>query len=88
MLILQDQPTLTDLHHIIDKVDQYPTTAEDIVELAKEKGAPRSVIDFYLSFRPDMVFEDQFRLLEITDEVEMLHHQTSPQEGLRVPEED
>ena len=88
MRVLQNQPTLTDLHHLIDGVLKYPVTAGELANLAKEKQAPQAIIDFYMSFPRDEIFEDQFDLLARTEQVEMLRHQSAPAEIMHAPEED
>ena len=88
MRVLQDQPMLTDLHHLIDEVPDYPITAGQLVGLAEEKPSPQAVIDFYKSFPKDEIFEDKFDLLARTDQVETLHHQSAPLEEMHAPEED
>jgi hypothetical protein len=87
MIILQDQPTLTDLHGLIDEVPSYPVSVRNLIDIAIQRRFPKPVIDFYKLFPDDENFNDKDDLLSTTESVEMLQHQTAPTEGF-VPEED
>ncbi|HZP55153.1 MAG TPA: hypothetical protein VFB03_00050 [Candidatus Saccharimonadales bacterium] len=88
MILLKEEPSITDLHYLIDQVPRYPIAVYELVDLAKDTHSPQPVIDFYSSFPDDMKFADQFELLERTEEVEMLRHESSPKEEMHAPEED
>ncbi len=87
-ILLEDQPSLTDLHALIAKVSNYPITAKQLVELAAQNQLPKAVIDFYRAFPADEVFKDKEDLLARTESVEMLRHQSAPREEMHAPEED
>ena len=87
-ILLEKHPLLTDLHALIAKVPNFPISVKKLVELAKQMKSPRAVIDFYSAFPEDEIFEDKDDLISRTDSVEMLHHQTAPQEEMHAPEED
>jgi hypothetical protein len=59
-----------------------------LTNLASKKHSPKAVIDFYKTFPQDEVFEDKDDLISRTDSVEIMHHQTAPQEEMHTPEED
>ena len=88
MILLEDQPTLTDLHSLINEVPSYPITVRQLIELAIRKHFPKPVVDFYRTFPEDEIFQDKDNLLSTTESVEMLHHQTAPMEEMHAPEED
>ena len=88
MILLEEQPTLTDLHSLINKVPAYPITIKQLIDLAEQNHMPRPVVDFYRAFPEDETFEDKDDLLSRTESVEMLHHQTAPAEEMHAPEED
>ena len=87
-ILLEEHPSLTDLHALISKVPGYPISVKQLVELANKKSSPKAVVDFYKTFPEDEVFEDKDDLISRTDSVEMLHHETAPQEEMHSPEED
>ncbi|MEX0881573.1 MAG: hypothetical protein WDZ34_01725 [Candidatus Saccharimonadales bacterium] len=87
-ILLEEHPSLTDLHSLITKVPSFPITVKQLVELAQKKAAPKPVIDFYKAFPDDEIFEDKDDLISRTESVEMLHHQTAPREEMHAPEED
>ncbi|HSX17925.1 MAG TPA: hypothetical protein VLE51_01035 [Candidatus Saccharimonadales bacterium] len=87
MILLEDQPTLTDLHSLITKVPSYPITVKQLTDLALQKRAPKTVLDFYHAFPDDQVFEDKDDLLSRTDNVEMLQHHTGPVEEMYAAED-
>ncbi|HLG90928.1 MAG TPA: hypothetical protein VI336_02090 [Candidatus Saccharimonadales bacterium] len=87
-VLLEDQPTLTDLHTLISKVPGYPITAKRVVELAEKQKTPKPVVDFYRAFPKSEIFEDKDDLLSRTENLEILHHQTAPREEMHAPEED
>lgn len=87
-ILLQEHPSLTDLHTLITKVPGFPITVKQLVELAKKKRTPKAVVDFYKAFPEDEIFEDNDDLLSRTENLEILHHQTAPKEEMHAPEED
>lgn len=88
MILLEDQPTLTDLHTLIAKVPKYPISVKQLIELAAKQHTPKAVIDFYNAFPEGEIFSDKEDLLARTEHVEMLHHQTAPEEEMRAAEDD
>ncbi len=88
MILLKDQPTLTDLHEAIDSVPAYPIMVRELIDLARQANAPQSVIDFYQAFPDDEIFEDREDLLSRTENVDILQHQDPPEEEMHTPEED
>lgn len=88
MILLEEEPTLTDLHGLIATVPKYPITVRQLTALASEKQLPKAVIDFYQAFPENEIFEDKDDLISRTDSVEMLHHQTAPMEEMHDSESD
>ncbi len=88
MILLEDEPTLTDLHRLIGQVPSYPIAVKQLVDLALSNHAPKPVIEFYKSFPGDEIFSDKDDLMVTTDNVEMLRHQTAPAEEMFAPEDD
>lgn len=87
MILIEDQPTLTDLHGLINEVPTYPVTVRQLLDLASQKHSSRAVVDFYETFPEDEAFTDKDDLLSTTESVEMLRHQRARVEII-VPEED
>lgn len=87
MILLEEQPTLTDLHSLISKVPAFPINTHDLVELASKYRFPKTVIDFYKAFKPDQVFQDRDDLATKTESLEILHHETAPMEEMRASED-
>jgi hypothetical protein len=88
MILLEVEPTLTDLHELIEIVPKYPITVRQLTNLTAQKHSPKAVIDFYKTFPQDEIFEDKDDLIARTENVEIMHHQTAPQEDMHTPEED
>jgi len=88
VILLEEEPTLTDLHRLVALVPKYPITVRQLTELASEKQLPKAVIDFYKAFPENEIFEDKDDLISRTDSVEILHHQTAPMEDMHASEED
>ncbi|MBI4033602.1 hypothetical protein HY379_01250 [Candidatus Saccharibacteria bacterium] len=86
--LLEQHPSLTELHGLIGKIADYPISVKQLVELAKREKSSKAVVDFYNAFPEDEIFSDQDDLISRTESVEMLHHQTAPREEMHAPEED
>ncbi len=88
MVILANQPRLSDLHGLAAQVN-YPLSAARLVAVAKRQGYPKEVIEFYKSFPEDYVFASKNDLLDRTDLLEILHHDLpeEPQEQMHAAEE-
>ncbi|HLG90700.1 MAG TPA: hypothetical protein VI336_00845 [Candidatus Saccharimonadales bacterium] len=88
MRVLQAQPTLTDLHHLIELVPKYPITTKELIDLARKANLPQAVADFYGAFPHDESFTDKEDLLARTEHVEMMHHLSAPAEEMHDSEQD
>lgn len=88
MILLEDQPALTDLHNLITKVPKYPISVKQLIELAVQQHSAKPVVDFYKTFPEDEIFSDKDDLLARTEHIEMLHHETAPEEEMHAPEDD
>lgn len=88
MIKILSPPKIEDLYHLIAAVDNYPTTARNLVALAEEQNFPEEVIDFYSKFLPDETFVDTDDLLTRTEQVEMMELQAAPVEDFLADEED
>ena len=75
MIILNSQPTLTDLEALISKVPSFPFSVKQLIRLAREAHFPEEVINFYKTFPKDEVFEDAEDLIARTEQVEMMQHE-------------
>lgn len=84
MLMLDTQPLLTDLRSLIDKIEEYPVTAEQLVNLAQHCSYPEEVINFYASFAPNHIFAVRDELVAETEQVEILEHEKAAQ-PLEIP---
>jgi hypothetical protein len=84
------QPKLIDLYRFIDKVNRYPVSVGQLLNLARQQRAPKAVIDFYKSFDQDQVFRDEDELTGRSEQVDIMRQEEAdmPREDLLVPEED
>ena len=87
-VLLEENPSLTDLFTLINKVPKFPISVKKLNDLAKKESSPKAVIDFYNAFPDEEVFEDKDDLISRTESIEMLRHQTAPMEEMHAPEED
>jgi|GEM_PF-1282114 len=83
------KPALDDLYGFIDKVKSYPISVKEVISTARRLGAPKEVINFYTSFRPNLTFRDKDELLGCSEQVDIMRAErpTMPQEEERSPEE-
>ena len=90
MNTLVARPVLSDLYRLIDKVDAYPVSVDDLLDLARKLKAPRPVIDFYKSFARYQKFHDQDDLIGRSEQVGLMRREEieMPKDSLSVPEED
>jgi hypothetical protein len=79
MLVIDSQPKLTELHRLIGDVS-FPINIKTLVRTARLKRYNDEVIDFYKAFPPDQVFFDRDELEARTEQIEILHTQTSAYE--------
>jgi len=84
------RPPLADLYRFIAKVDAYPVSADELVELAREVKAPRSTIEFYKSFGRLGRFADRADLINRSEQVEFMRQaeKDMPDDSPSVPQED
>ena len=87
-ILLEEQPSITDLYTLINKVPKFPISVKKLTDIAKKEKTPKAVVDFYRAFPEDGVFDDKDDLISRTESIEILHHQTAPQEEMHAPEED
>ena len=88
MRVLKDQPSLSELMTLIDKVPKYPISVKQLIDLATLKKTSKKVIDFYKTFPENEVFEDEEDLVARTEQVELMHEEDQPKESLVSSEED
>ena len=88
MVIVENQPRLSDLHGLATKL-KFPLGAASVVAEAKRLGYPQEVVGFYKTFPEDYVFTSRDDFLDRTDLLEVLHHDLpeEPPEELHVAEE-
>lgn len=82
MEVLLSRPVLTDLYRFISKVDAYPVSVDELVELARKIKAPRPIVEFYNSFGRLQQFADKDDLISRSEQVELMR-----QEELGMPRE-
>jgi hypothetical protein len=88
--MIKNQPKLTDLYKLIEKVPKYPITAQQLVDFAADTNAGTPIIRFYSSFPSYMTFYDEDDLAGRSEQVEILkqEEETQPLEVLATSEED
>lgn len=79
MILLQSQPTLTDLEALIAKVPAFPFSIKQMIKLAFEEHFPEEVISFLKTFPADEIFDDTDDLAARFEQVEMLQHEETHQ---------
>lgn len=84
------RPALYELQDFIAKVESYPVSAGQLIDLARRLRAPQPVIDFYRSFGRNQLFDNQEDLLSRSEQVDIMRQeeQDMPKDDLNVPEED
>ncbi|HET9850459.1 MAG TPA: hypothetical protein VFP35_02430 [Candidatus Saccharimonadales bacterium] len=82
MIILDTKAKLTDLQHLIDKVDDYPISARQLTGLAKKEGAGSEIVDFYKAFPDNACFTNREDLLARTEQVEIMETESPPAEDV------
>ena len=84
------RPALSELYDFINRVDRYPVSANQLVELARRLRAPKPIIDFYRSFGRGQVFSDEEDLTSRSEQVDLMRQaeRDMPRDDLAVPEED
>lgn len=89
MNTLAIKPPLNDLYRLINQVDDYPVSVRQLLKLARQLNAPRSVIEFYKSFQPDQVFSDEEDLTSRSEQVDLMRREEGemPPEIERGPED-
>jgi hypothetical protein len=89
MSTLTSTPSLDTLYTFIDKVNSYPITPRQLIGVAKDKRAPKSIVNFYAAFDPNQEFEDKDDLVSRSEQVEIMREQEAemPREEERAPEE-
>lgn len=79
MILLNSQPTLTDLEALISRVPTFPFSVKQLIHLAREEHFPEEVINFYKTFPKDETFDDAEDLIARTEQVEMMQHEEHEQ---------
>lgn len=89
MILVEQLPSIEELHDLIDSVSVYPVRAGELAELAVAEGAGRRVVDFYRSFPPDQVFSSASDLAARSEQVQMMSAEEveQPWEIQRSPQE-
>ncbi len=84
------RPALADLYGLISKVDAYPVSVDELVELARKVKAPRPIVEFYKSFGRLGKFDDRDELISRSEQVDIMRQaeKDMPDDRLIVPEED
>lgn len=87
---LVSRPALGEIYDFINKVDVYPVSVNQLINLARRVRAPKPIIDFYGSFGRHQVFKDEDELLSRSEQVEIMRQdeRDMPWDGLSVPAED
>lgn len=89
MINLATQPSMNQLYYLIDRVPRYPLSVQKLLQIARDIGAPKEVVNFYQSFG-NQVFKNQDDLAVRSEQVEMMRRDeaTMPHEAPTVPVED
>lgn len=74
MILLYNQPTLSDIQALTKRISHFPFSVKQLIQLARQEHFPESVIRFYKTFPPDEIFEDAEDLMARTEQVELMHH--------------
>ena len=90
MNTLVARPGLSELYDFIAKVENYPVSVNQLVDLARRVRAPKPIIDFYKSFSRGQIFDDEDDLLSRSEQVDIMRQEERdmPKDYLSVPEED
>jgi hypothetical protein len=90
MNALVARPALSELYDFIAKVDSYPISVNQVIDLAGRARAPKPIVDFYKSFGRHQVFDDKEDLLSRSEQVDIMRQEERdmPRDDLSVPEED
>jgi len=90
MDLVLTRPALAEINSFISKVDAYPVSVDELVDLARKFKAPRPVVEFYRSFGRYQLFHGQDELRNRSEQVDMLRQEERdmPHDSLSVPEED
>jgi len=78
MILLTDQPKLTDLHNLINEIESFPVTASELIRTAIANNYPHEVITFYSAFPPDIRFTSKDDLAGRTEALETLMTENPP----------
>ena len=80
---------LRSLDNFISGVDRYPVTVSELLQMARDLNAPKSIIDFYARFAPWLTFFDQEELSSRSEQVDILREEVPamPKEEENSPEE-
>ena len=77
--MLRIKPKLSELTDLIDRVPEFPVTAEDMVELAFEEDSSGAVVDFYRNFHSGEIFEDKEDLEARSEQVALMNRDEKEQ---------
>jgi hypothetical protein len=82
-------PPLNDLHRLIDKIQGFPISNGQVIELAKKKRAPKEVVDFYQSINDSRIYDDKDDLIAVSEQIDLMRQEEAdmPAEIERGPEE-
>lgn len=88
--MLKVQPSLQELRAFIDKVPDYPASAQELVDLANAGDIDPEIPEFYRAFPADETFTSKEDLLARSEQITFMHaeEQRQPPEFWLAPEED
>jgi len=78
---------LDSLHQFIQRVEQYPITAKEIVELAIKEQVDPMIINFYRAFHKDEAFQNQEELVVRSEQIQLMDSAAELEEHPRAPYE-
>lgn len=89
MILVEQLPSIEELHDLIDSVSVYPVRAHELAELAVAEGAGRRVVEFYQSFPADQIFLNANDLSARSEQVQIMSAEEveQPWEIQRSPQE-
>jgi len=89
MRSISSNPQMRVLNGFISKVDRYPVTVSELLQLARDMNAPKFIVDFYERFAPWLTFFDQSELSSRSEQVDIMREEamSMPKEEENSPED-
>lgn len=89
MQTISSNPQLKMLDSFIAKINKYPVTVSELLQIARDMNAPKAVIDFYERFAPWLTFFDRDELAGRSEQVDIMREEAPamPREEENSPED-